>query len=135
MGGHDIAVAGFSNRDSLDVAEILKLVDEACILPRTHLAHDLATGDRGNQRIGDLSLWNPASCEIGGMPLTDMLQSGFGATGLEEYNPSIGGAPDADDALGGVLYSASCKFLKQFPTVNAYPPSTLAGRGAVTDRG
>lgn len=119
MGGHDVAVAGSSNRDSLDVAEILKLVDEARILLRVHLADDLATGDRGNQRIGDLSLWNPASGEIGGVPLDDMLQSGFGATGLEEYNPSIGGAPDAKDTLGGVLYSASCKFLTQVFPVNA----------------
>lgn len=115
MGGHDEAVAGFSDRDSLGLAEILKLVDEACILPRAHLAHDLATGNRGHHGIGYLCLCDPASCEIAGVPLYDMLQSGSGATGLEEYNPSIRSAPDAYDALRGVLHPASCKFLKQSP--------------------
>ena len=37
----------------------------------------------------------------------------------EEDNPFISGAPD-DDTLWDVLHTASCEFLKQFPTVNAY---------------
>lgn len=123
MGGHNEAVAGLSDRNSLCLAKVLEFVDEAGVLPRAHLAHDLAAGNRRHQGIGNLGLGDPASCEIAGVPLNDVLQSPTGITGLEEDNPSIGGAPDADNALWSVLHAASCEFLKQFPPMNAYPNS------------
>lgn len=73
MGGHDETIAGLSDRDSLGLAKILELVDESCALPRAHLADDLAASNRCHHGIGDLGLGDPASSEIAGVPLNDVL--------------------------------------------------------------
>src|SRR5262249_21582928 len=80
----------------------------------------LAASHRRQHGIGNSGLGDAAGCEIAGVPLNDVLQPGPGAAGLEEDDPSIGGAPDADDALRGVLHTASPEFLKQFSPAIAY---------------